>query len=538
MWSGTTAVVPVQLAVDQEAEGHIVPVLTCERHGLGDLLSAKQRVDVGVYAVRQRFCHLAMPPTRPRGHVPAVPLPRIVYYILCVPLLLGACASYEEQPLDLFAELDRLEHRLGESPEPMGDAPPLTVGSIWVPLEGDIDSTDGLNIAEANALTLFYAPEIRAARHVERVRDAEQLGAGLLANPELFVGPRFSTGGEGAIVPAGVSWELPLWGARAAERDLARHRWTAAEARVLAAELRSLVRVRRLFIRLAAARKLVAVLESQVAVSARVAEWGRALQEAGDVDSIDGYLTQLDHAEGTAALLDATLKVQVARGELLKEIGLLPTADVVFVFDPDPTLLPALPPSERERVLKHPTISAVALEYNAAEAELALEVARQYPRIRLGPEFEDDDGRTSIGFGLGVELPLFDRNQGDVRAAEERRVAARQRVLHALIELLHEEAEARATAASLQSALETYRGGALGDADNARSALERRLNAGEAGVLEVLTTLRTLTRARLREVEYIAEVADARLRAAAAGGLLTSVNDDRESDGAIKEATP
>jgi outer membrane protein TolC len=62
-----------------------------------------------------------------------------------------------------------------------------------------------------------------------------------------------------------------------------------------------------------------------------------------------------------------------------------------------------------------------------AEARLRLEIARQYPDLRLGPSFSQETGerKTVLGLPLGIELPLFDRNQQGITAARQHREEVR-----------------------------------------------------------------------------------------------------------------
>lgn len=431
--------------------------------------------------------------------------------------LLSGCVSYSPQPVDPFHEIEQLEQR-GAGSHELEVLPPGN--PEWLPLQRSVDLTDGLDVPEANALALFYAPEIRAARRAERVSGAQLLRAGLLANPELFLGPRISTRSDDVVFPAGISWELPLWGKRGAEKDLADRQLSAAQIRVLATELRVLTEVRSAFIRIAVLNQTLEALEAQLGGSERVVQWVTRLQEAGEVDAVTAYLAILEQDDVRAALTTKRLELASSTRELFETIGILPTAGLSLGLDPHPASLPDLPSLSRERLLLHPEIRTALSEYEAAEASLKLEVAKQYPTIRVGPEFEDDRGDATVGIGVGIELPLFDRNRGGIAAAEERREAARERLASSLLRLSHAEAQARAEWNANERMLSDYRAGALENAERARESLELRLQTGQSNVLEVLAALRALTRARVRELELERESAIARLRAAVAGGAV------------------
>lgn len=445
-------------------------------------------------------------------------LPRFVRTSLVAGLtLLCGCASYSPQPIDPFNEIRQLEQRTAQLQE-LDVSPPGN--QQWLPLKARVDFTDGLDLPEANALALFYSPKIRAARSAQRVSGAQLLRAGLLSNPELFLGPRISTKSSDLIFPAGLSWELPLWGRLGAEKDLAERQLSAAQIRVAAAELSVLSEVRTVFIRISGLNQALEALEAQLAGSERILQWVAALGQAGEVDAVTVYLATLEQDETRAALATMRLHLESKTRKLQEILGILPTGKLSLVLEPDPASLPDLPSPSRVRLLLHPEIRIAVHDYESAEAALKLEIARQYPAIRIGPEFENDNGAASVGAGVGIDLPLFDRNRGGIAEARQRREAARQRLDDSLLRLSHAAAQARAEWKANERILSDYRGGALKNSEAARKSLNLRLQAGQSNVLEVLAGLRALTGARVRELELERESAIARLQAAVAGGAV------------------
>ena len=68
-------------------------------------------------------------------------------------------------------------------------------------------------------------------------------------------------------------------------------------------------------------------------------------------------------------------------------------------------------------------------QYQASQAALQLEVAKQYPNLHLGPGYTLDQGARKIGFDFaGLELPIINRNEGPIAEARGRRVEAEARV--------------------------------------------------------------------------------------------------------------
>ena len=443
--------------------------------------------------------------------------------------LLCGCASYSPQPVEPFAELEKLERRAAAQPEPGISLP---AGSEWIALEASVDLSDGLGLAEANTLALYYSPEIRSARNEQQVSAVQVLQAGLLKNPELFVGPRVSSSGSGLVFPAGVSWELPLWGRRDAAKDLAERSLTAAGARLAELELQVLTRIRSAYIRIETLAAKAQALQARTAGSQRVFRWADTLHVAGELDGVTSWLARLEHEEALADLKELQLQLGTEKRKLQESLGLLPNPEMLIRLDPSPSKLPELPPLQREKMMLHPRITSANREYETADAALRLEVTGQYPAIRLGPEFESDKGEASIGLGAGIELPVFDSNIEAIAAAVIRRENARENLQARILEQVHLEAQARAEARTSEEILRDYREGALKGAAEARKSLDLRLQAGQSNILEVLAGLRSLTAVKIRELELQGETAAARFAAAAAAGTALSgpANNDTEEE--------
>jgi outer membrane protein TolC len=63
-------------------------------------------------------------------------------------------------------------------------------------------------------------------------------------------------------------------------------------------------------------------------------------------------------------------------------------------------------------------------QYAAAEADLQLEIAKQYPDINIGPGYTYEEKNSFFTVGLSSAIPLFNRNQGPIAEAEARRKEA------------------------------------------------------------------------------------------------------------------
>jgi outer membrane protein TolC len=100
----------------------------------------------------------------------------------------------------------------------------------------------------------------------------------------------------------------------------------------------------------------------------------------------------------------------------------------------------------RQALHSRADILAALADYAASQAALQLEIAKQYPDIRLGPGYEYDQGLHKWGLSVATDaLPVFNRNQGPIAEAEAKRSEAAAKFLALQIQVIN--AIDRATAA-------------------------------------------------------------------------------------------
>ena len=126
-------------------------------------------------------------------------------------------------------------------------------------------------------------------------------------------------------------------------------------------------------------------------------------------------------------------------------------------------------------------IQRLFAEYAAADADLRLELARQYPNIALAPSYSSVEGYL---LGPALVLPIFDRNRGPIAEADARRETAAARLLGAQASAI----------AEMERGLADYRS-ALRELNQAQTTLElvrqreqtteRQFSAGEVDRLAI-----------------------------------------------------
>ena len=75
-----------------------------------------------------------------------------------------------------------------------------------------------------------------------------------------------------------------------------------------------------------------------------------------------------------------------------------------------------------------PELRQTRAVYRAAEGRLRLAYQRRWPWLSFGPNYQraelEDRARNNWGIGVGIDLPLFNQNQGEIQKLEAERALA------------------------------------------------------------------------------------------------------------------
>jgi outer membrane protein TolC len=150
----------------------------------------------------------------------------------------------------------------------------------------------------------------------------------------------------------------------------------------------------------------------------------------GEIPRPELDLAQIELSKTRLALRAAEGQLDEARAGLAASIGIPVKGLQDFDFSwPDldsPPKAASLSPEQiqRDATLNRLDVRTALARYAAAEADLQLEISRQYPDIQLGPGYTYEEKNNFFTVGLSTTLPLFNRNQGPIAEAEARRKEA------------------------------------------------------------------------------------------------------------------
>ncbi len=342
----------------------------------------------------------------------------------------GACVRYHARPIEPAKAMEEFEARRLEARE-LGDFL-VRSGEVkeWPPAAWDLKA---LTLA-----ALYYHPDMDIARAQFGAARGGVVTAGERPNPTLGLLTGFnSTTPRSEMAPwiPEVSLDIPIEVAGKRGIRIAQARKLAEAARwdvlTTAWEVRS--RLSGALLEVWSAGEKATLLSEQEKLQAETVRLLEVQKDAGEASVYD--LTQarvaLDNAR--LAAVEGVRAGEEAMAHLASALGLPRRAldGVRLSFDAFRAISPDIPAGEvrHHALLNRSDILAALAAYAASEAALRLEIAKQYPDLHLGPDYQLDQTNSKWTLGLSFELPILSRNRGPIAEAKARREESAARFL-------------------------------------------------------------------------------------------------------------
>jgi len=345
-------------------------------------------------------------------------------------IVAAACLHYHPQPIAPAKSMEDFEARRLDSPELKA----LLLGNDevkdWPPAVWDL---------KALTLTaLFYHPDMDVARAQWAVARGGVITAGERPNPTLNLITGYnSTTPVSEITPwiPEVSLDIPIEtaGKRGIRIAQARHQAAAARWDILSTAWEVRSRLRGALLNVYSAGEKEALLSEQQKAQAEIVRLLEIQKEAGEVSVYDLTQARVALDASRLAAIEAARAKEDATAGLAAALGLPRKAltGIRLSFDCFHPPASDFPSGEvrRHAVLNRSDILASLSEYEASQAALRLEIAKQYPDIRLGPDYQLDQTDSKWTIGLSFELPILSHNRGPIAEAKARREESAARFL-------------------------------------------------------------------------------------------------------------
>jgi cobalt-zinc-cadmium efflux system outer membrane protein len=373
-----------------------------------------------------------------------------------------------------------------------------------------VDERAGLGLDTAIARARERQPSLRAVRSdIEAARGLQQQ-AGLRPNPTLTLERRDEPGGTDNLTSIGIQWPLDLF-RRSGRVQTTERGLTATQLAVADRERLLIAEVRMQYGVAAAAVRDVVVADDLVAAAQQQWDVVRARVDAGGTPPLERDLLEVELRRFEAGRLLAAGRADVAVVQLKQLLGMSPNEPLQLR-----ETLETLVASTASDAATSPLSMAARPDVREAEvrvtlADARIEQARREGRVDVslfGTYMRMDAGFPQQGVGAAgalervrgqfnyvaagamVMLPLFNRNQGQVAAAQAERSGAEARREAAELAARAEVAAAQARDARAQRAVSLYAGGVLTLARQNLNVVRQTFDLGRATVFDVLTEQR------------------------------------------------
>jgi len=345
-------------------------------------------------------------------------------------LTLAACATYTPAPLDPARTIDDFAARRLDAPTLRDNVARVLpqAAEPWPPLAWNRGSLLAVALAENGSLAVARA-EVDAAL-------AHEITAGELPNPTLGLQSEYARR-EPQHWLYGISFDflLPQHSVRHIDEEVARlasggardqlmeQTWNVRRSLIAALSDRESARRR-----LDVLKRLASTQDGLIALQRQRVEAG----EDAPTDLNAAQTTRIDIEQQQA---DANADASSAQAALATALGMPQAAlDGVDISwpewgDPPKVASDGLAGLREKALLSRADLAVAIGDYAQAEKKLERAIARQYPQFEFKPGYYWDHGIAKWPLDVGITLPLFNRNRGEIAEATAAREVAGRRML-------------------------------------------------------------------------------------------------------------
>ncbi|MGI8642308.1 MAG: TolC family protein [Pyrinomonadaceae bacterium] len=373
---------------------------------------------------------------------------------------------------------------------------------------------DGLNIERLIELGQSRRTDLLAARQRLAIAEGRLRQAGFRPNPTLdteYGSPRFLGGDAESDLSVGVTQVFELGGKRSRRVAVARLELSQIRAQVAALERALAVEIRTAYTNALAAARQLDILEKLIAADEELVRVTEARLKEGDVAPLDVNLVKVeaDRLKVQAIQVRSELETRLLQirtligADIAESIKLAPQPERPPRFDTGLSELTetALDTrSDLQAARLGEQLGAARIDLARANAIPNVAAALRYSRsnsiidfpARLGGgSFPNKDN--SLTFGVSVDIPIFNRNQGEIASATGERVQATRTREFLESTIKRDVAVAYRKYRAAAEALVIYSTQILPRAEENLQSVRAAYGLGEFSVFEVVNEQRRLT---------------------------------------------
>ena len=357
-----------------------------------------------------------------------------------------------------------------------------------------------ITISDAVAIFLQQNLELVAARYDIDTADAEKLTARLRPNPQLSVAlSDLPLNLRGPLIKEqtydyGVSQLIELGGKRSKRINAANANSEVARGQFEMVVWQLTNDLKRKFYTVLLTQSLLKLAQENQATFAETIKHTEELVKLGEIAGLDLTRLEVEKLKFDTDVANAERDYEVALRDLRVMLGGdYRTMEIEAVGTLDPQTYDfSLTELRDEALAARPDLKAAKLTEQAADASIRLENAKRVPDLTLNGGLEQvPEGTSSYFFGVGIALPISDRNQGErAKALIEKQKAQNQQQL-LTNQVLSDVDKALVAFQAQKRRVELYRTGVITKVNDIQRLTEFSLKAGESSTIDLLDAIRT-----------------------------------------------
>jgi cobalt-zinc-cadmium efflux system outer membrane protein len=312
-----------------------------------------------------------------------------------------------------------------------------------------------------------------------------------------------------------VEQELVTAGKRRLDQQVICHEIEKLQQDLAAQEFRVLTDVRTSFFKVLVAQRRLNVTEQLVKLSDDGLRAVNQLLEAQFVSRIDLLRARVQSNSTKLLLQDAQNRHQAAWRELASAVGISNMTPEPLAGD----IETVGPPLDWDAVLQQlltssPELAAAMNDVERARWSVERARAGRLPNVTTIASVHKDNasGDTIAGFGLGMPLPIFDRNQGNIQKAQADVAGAHRNVERVRLALENRLAEVYRQHITSSQQVERYRKEIIPDAKEALALATEGYQGQEFGYLDLLAAQRVFFESSLSYLDALLNLQVTRAR--------------------------
>jgi outer membrane protein, heavy metal efflux system len=384
-----------------------------------------------------------------------------------------------------------------QSPVPSAPVPPPAFGM-------------GLSLVQLEEMAEHCNPTLaQAEARVEAAR-GEWLQAGLYPNPRVgYRGTEIGDDGRAGQQGAFVGQEFILGGKLDRSREAANRQVQQAQCALAAQRCRVLSDVRRAFYDVLAAQRTIDLSDQLVRVGEEGVRATEEMLKAQEVSRVDVLQARIEADSARIFAQRARNRHNAAWQSLVAVVGSPDMPPAPLAGDIQDGLAQLTWPETLQRVFcTSPLLAEAQAGVARAVAAVDRELAARVPNVELelGAQYDNATGYTFADVQASIPVPVFNRNQGNIRRAEAEVALARGEVRRTALELQQRLATTFEQYENARCQVNKYALDILPNAQESLNLVAAGYRQGEFNYVTLLTAQRTFFQANLAYIEALRDL--------------------------------